>query len=368
MKIKDSQITLASSRVFQEHTRVQTDYRMEWAAILNDRFEKQFAPEEIPIEGLPSGDFDGSMNIGTAQSDALFQEIGRSLESGDGLIGMNQMAKALLEFIIQKMISMELLIGELADFKYQFQPIALGLHDRTPRSSTFEMRYTLSSEQLFSHYEMENTRFLSKGVVQTEEGKSIDFVMNLDMKREYVNETRRTFTEEGAVQWIDPLVLTFEGAMPELSDRRFSFDLDYNGQEEELALFKAGSGFLSFDQNKDGMINDGRELFGPATGSGFDELKIYDQDQNEWIDENDAIFNELSIWTPESSGKSSLSSLKEKSVGAIYLGRAETGFTIREPSAQASACKIRESGLFLKEEGGTGVIQEVDFNSLEKIS
>jgi hypothetical protein len=46
---------------------------------------------------------------------------------------------------------------------------------------------------------------------------------------------------------------------------------------------------------KDGRVNDGRELFGPITGDGFAELAAYDDDGNNWIDENDGIYDNLSI-------------------------------------------------------------------------
>lgn len=348
MKIKDSQIIFASSRTFQETSHVQTDYHMAWNAVWNDRLEKILPQEGSSSEIAPSITLNGGRRRGSS--------------------GMEGMAKSLLEFIIQKMISMEFLIGELSDFRYQFQPVSLGRMGEGVGNPSFEMRYILSSEQRVTFSQKENTRFCSQGVVQTEEGKNIDFSIDLHMRREYVNETLNTAREEGAIQWIDPLVLTFEGQMPELSDCRFSFDLDTDGQKEEIALLKAGVGFLSFDQNRDGLINDGGELFGPSTGRGFDELKSYDLDHNQWIDENDAIYKELSIWTPDENGGGAIMSLKEKSVGAIYLGHAETLFTLKEPKHQLNACNIKESGIFLTEEGQSGVIQELDFNPLKKMA
>ena len=41
----------------------------------------------------------------------------------------------------------------------------------------------------------------------------------------------------------------------------------------------------ALDINEDGKINDGKELFGTASGNGFGDLAAYDQDNNGWIDE-----------------------------------------------------------------------------------
>ena len=67
----------------------------------------------------------------------------------------------------------------------------------------------------------------------------------------------------------------------------FSFDLDSDGVKEDIPMIRPGSGFLALDLNKDGIINNGNELFGPHTGDGFVELSSYDKDTNNWIDEND---------------------------------------------------------------------------------
>ena len=60
------------------------------------------------------------------------------------------------------------------------------------------------------------------------------------------------------------------------------------------------------DRNGDGKINDGSELFGTKSGDGFKDLASYDADGNGWIDENDAIFSQLKIWTKDEDGKDKL--------------------------------------------------------------
>ena len=65
------------------------------------------------------------------------------------------------------------------------------------------------------------------------------------------------------------MVINFQGTGAELSDLRFTFDMDTDGMSEDNAFVGPGSGFLILDKNGDGVINDGRELFGPQSGDGF---------------------------------------------------------------------------------------------------
>mgnify|MGYP000465316364 CR=1 FL=1 len=55
-------------------------------------------------------------------------------------------------------------------------------------------------------------------------------------------------------------------------------------------MLQGGSGYLALNKNGDGVINDGSELFGTASGDGFYDLSMYDEDGNGWIDENDHAY------------------------------------------------------------------------------
>jgi len=114
-------------------------------------------------------------------------------------------------------------------------------------------------------------------------------------------------------------VINFSGTAAQLTDQRFAFDLNSDGKDEDIPFVAGGSGLLVFDRNNDLQVNDGRELFGPSTGNGFAELSRYDKDGNRWIDENEAIYNNLYVWTKDSEGNDQLRSLKESGVGAIYV-------------------------------------------------
>jgi hypothetical protein len=208
-----------------------------------------------------------------------------------------------------------------------------------------------------SYQEEETTAFQARGIVRTQDGQKIKFKLQLNMHREYYEQVDVSFRAGDAA--IDPLVINFNGNAAELSDTKFEFDLNADGQTEMISRLGAGSGFLALDKNTDNIINDGSELFGPKTGQGFLELSEYDTDGNQWIDENDNIYNKLRIWTQLSDGTSSLSTLKEKNIGAIYLGNADTAFSITDADNSRHGI-IRSSGVYLQENGQAGTIQQID--------
>jgi len=122
---------------------------------------------------------------------------------------------------------------------------------------------------------------------------------------------------------------------------------------------KSGSGFLVFDRNGDGAINNGREMFGALTGDGFKELAALDDDRNGWIDENDSAYRDLQVWRKNSQGQDDLSTLQEANVGAISLARVATPFAVKDTNNQLQG-QIQNTGIFLQETGEAGTIQKID--------
>lgn len=211
------------------------------------------------------------------------------------------------------------------------------------------------------HEEYEQTRFSAQGVVRTADGREISFELDLSMTRSYREETTVRVRAGDAIRK-DPLVLNFDGAAAQLSDRRFAFDLDGDGATENIALLTGGSGYLAFDRNDNGRIDSGSELFGPATGSGFGELATLDDDDNGWIDENDDAFARLAVWTPDADGEGTLDSLAGRKVGAIALGSVASPFRLRG-AGNSDLGAIAASGLFLGEDGRVGSVQEIDLTT-----
>lgn len=216
-------------------------------------------------------------------------------------------------------------------------------------------------ESFFYYKESEETTFATKGYVKTADGREISFAMELSMTRSFEEYYYSTHPVEPAVRTLlDPLVINFNGPAAEVTDQKFLFDLDADGKKEEISSLGAGSGFLAYDRNGDGIINDGSELFGAKSGDGFSDLAKFDQDGNGWIDEADDIFQKLKVWTKDSQGKDKLLSLKEIGVGAICLSKAATQFSLNNQVSGEMNGLIRSTGFFLFERGEVGTVQQVD--------
>ncbi len=220
--------------------------------------------------------------------------------------------------------------------------------------------YGIEYDRHESYSESEQTRFQATGVVNTTDGKAISFSVALSMARSYHVESDVSIREGDARKKQDPLVLNFNGSAAQLTSQRFSFDLNSDGKtEEDINFVTSGSGFLALDRNGDGKINNGSELFGAQSGDGFVELSALDSDHNGWIDENDAAFSELRVWTKDSSGKDRLSTLSQANVGALNVASIATPFDIKDGS-NALQGQIRASGIFIQEDGQAGTLQQID--------
>jgi hypothetical protein len=212
-------------------------------------------------------------------------------------------------------------------------------------------------ERHTSYTETEQTDFAAQGMVRTADGHEISFQISLSMMHAYHTEEHVEVRMGTALK--DPLVLNFSGNAAELSDMTFRFDLDGNGKEDRIHALRPGSGFLVFDRNGDGKVNDGRELFGAVTGDGFGELAALDDDGNGWIDENDRAYSSLYVWNRSADGKDELRSLRAVGVAAIALAHVDTPFSIKNAGNDLLA-QVRSTGVFLKENGGVGTVQKVD--------
>ena len=208
--------------------------------------------------------------------------------------------------------------------------------------------------------EQETTTYEAKGSVTTKDGRSIDINVSTAMERCKVSEVFVPMASPMDALF-DPLIINTGSDTAGLSDKKFKFDLDADGKEDEISSLSKGSGFLAMDKNGDGKINDGNELFGVKSGDGFADLAEYDSDGNGWIDENDPIFDKLRVWSMNEKGDMELYTLRQSDVGAIYLGRVRGDYIHHDDEHKARAA-IRESGIFLHEsDGHAGSIQHVDF-------
>jgi hypothetical protein len=210
-----------------------------------------------------------------------------------------------------------------------------------------------------AYSESEQTRFAASGMVRTTDGRSIDFSVAVSMARSYHEESDVRIAIGDTRRTQDPLVINFAGTATQLTSQRFKFDLNSDGTNEDINFVAGGSGFLAFDRNGDGQINNGSELFGAKSGNGFSELAELDSDHNGWIDESDDAYTRLRVWTKDSRGQDRLSTLKEADVGAISLTHTATPFDLKDANNELLG-QIRASGIFLHERGNVGTIQQID--------
>ena len=326
-------------------TRQKQDKKNQGAAEMNHLIRQMERLREKPAEAAP----------GETEEDFQIKMLRRLLESLRAMQEGRAPDYEKLEKTESKSVSLSASQSQSFSVSMAAAGVQIGSVATVGGSGYWEEKVSVST--IFSDREV--TTFSTAGQVQTADGRSIDFNLNLEMSREFTREfgmeyTRKTFC-------VDPLVINLEGSPASFSDQTFFFDLDANGTEEEIAMLSAGSGFLALDKNDDGKVNNGTELFGPRSGDGFADLAAYDEDGNGWIDENDSVFNKLKIWTKDSGGRDRLVAIGKAGVGAIYLGKAATEFSLNKAENNEKQGIIRSTGIFLKESGETGTIQHVDF-------
>ncbi len=214
-----------------------------------------------------------------------------------------------------------------------------------------------SAKTTTSYYEHENMRYHAQGQVTTKDGRTIDIAHKLDLTREFQTQSETYVKETRPI--IDPLVVNFNNDSVKLDEKRMAFDLDMDGELDNINFVQAGSGYLALDKNQDGIINNGSELFGPQSGDGFADLAQYDDDNNGWIDEADEVFDDLSLWVQDDNGDKSLVGLQEVNIGAIGLKNAKTEFSLTDENNVANAY-IGATGIALTEDGDVKTVQQID--------
>lgn len=216
----------------------------------------------------------------------------------------------------------------------------------------------VSETRMYYRSETEETCFSTNGKVVTGDGREIEFNLELSMSRSFTEYYEQNVTSLRV--FTDPLVINIDSPIADVSDVKISFDLDCDGEAEEISALCSGSGYLALDTNEDGIINDGSELFGTSSGNGFADLSRYDLDGNGWIDEADEIFDKLVIAYLKEDGTQELVKLKDANVGAIYTGSASTQFSLNDLATNEERARIRQTGIFLYESGMMGTIQHLD--------
>ena len=201
-------------------------------------------------------------------------------------------------------------------------------------------------------YESETSQVCGQGRVVCSDGRSLEFEFSFSRAREF--EKTSLEHSEGTIKLRDPLILSFPGCASELSEERIDFDLDADGRAERIPGLNRGCGFLVFDRNGNGKADNGKELFGVASGDGFADLAQLDRDGNGWVDEGDPDFSRLRLWTVDGS-----KTLAEAGIGALATARVSAPFSLKTAD-NALLGEIRAAGIYLSETGEAGRMAQVD--------
>ena len=222
---------------------------------------------------------------------------------------------------------------------------------------------SLTIQSQYTRIEASTLNFSAQGNVTTQDGQSIQFSVQLSMQSMSQTQYSETLELKTGNAVKDPLVVNLDGLGASLSSTRFSFDLMGDGTQSKIPLLASGNGFLALDGNKNGKIDSGNELFGPASGNGFNDLARLDLDHNGWIDENDPAFTQLSIWLKnDATQEGPQLSLKQAGIGAIALSNSQSAYQMNANDG-SSLGNISHSGVYLNEANGSaGVIQNVNLS------
>lgn len=351
MKIAGANLEMASSHANLQRHEIRESLKM-WVGQQRPEFAGEPArPRPTPVDTVTISD----AGMAAQSAESLDESVNAAVDADPGL----SLIRSMLEFLTGRKMKVfdaqDLLAnttGTGSAANVQQPPPA------QPSRAGFGIEYDYHE----SYSEVEQTSFAASGVVKTSDGREISFQLELSMSRSYYEESNVSLRFGDAARKTDPLVLNFAGNAAQLTDQRFAFDLNSDGSKEQINFVAPGSGFLVFDRNQDGKVNNGSELFGPGTGNGFAELALLDDDKNGWIDENDAAFAKLQIWSRDGNANDQLQSLASANVGAIALSQISTPFDLKTNDNDFLG-QIRSSGIFLQEDGVAGTIQQIDLTA-----
>jgi hypothetical protein len=377
MRIESSNISLASSSIFKKTSIVtenihqwdqKSDYKLnsitENSTIVSskslqiDKFEPQALLKDLTKDTIPT--------ITMLESDDPLERLG--LLHKDSTEKSYSIKYEVMKQIIEAMTGEKLKVFDASELQKATDskfPAENPSETATQGNAAPQMQgWGINYEKIEKISITEGFEFSAEGNIKTSDGLQIDFSASLTMKRETTSEFRLSIKAGDAL--IDPIVLDLEGTGLTFSNNKIEFDLDNNGILDNIASATGGTVFLAYDKNGNGLIDNGSELFGPSTGNGYTELSALDQDHNNWIDENDPVFKDLKLWQRNADGSDSIKSLKEMNVGALYTKGAETLFTLAANNQSTTMFDsqaigvVRETGLFVKETGEIGIMQEID--------
>lgn len=292
-----------------------------------------------------------SVEIESSETEALDEQPDSGLSSLDesSALSSPSLNEAMDEF--GKQIA-DAVLKRIMEFRQEALEELMGKPHHDKPGSGNDKSHFLSDMELYSergiaatisHIYDESTASLSlhfEGEAITDDNRSTRFGVDVNLSQSLVMNMQQQNQEASAsgksisklMELYDPLVVSYSGDPVDLSDKTFSFDLDSDGETDQISMLKEGAGYLVLDKNENGQIDNGNELFGPKSGDGFADISEYDADSNGQIDKDDPIYDSLRIWKKDDTGNDSLAGLGEMGIGVIYLNAVDTKFDFFDPS------------------------------------
>jgi hypothetical protein len=198
------------------------------------------------------------------------------------------------------------------------------------------------------YYEKTTIDFNAKATIKTSNGE-FNINLNLSYSNEFYqrNETKINAYGKGENSFSVDMKKDSVNPNNVPKDMNFEFDVNKDKKNSDISTLQNNASYLAIDKNGNNKVDRANELFGVKTNDGFKELSKYDEDGNGWIDENDSVFKDLRVWDKKADGKSSLVTLADSGIGAIYLSN------VSSVGGQNS--------IYLKENGDAGVIGSVNY-------
>jgi Ca2+-binding RTX toxin-like protein len=161
----------------------------------------------------------------------------------------------------------------------------------------------------------------------------------------------------------DPIVLDLDGNGVELTSIEGStthFDFAGDGFAERTGWVSANDGLLAIDDNANGVIDNGSELFGSPTQDGFAVLEKLDTNGDGKIDAQDADFGKLRIWQDLNQNgvtdAGELKTLAEWGISSISLSRHAVG-------TSNAGNSVANEATFTRTDGSHGTAQSINFQT-----
>ncbi|MEP5451835.1 type I secretion C-terminal target domain-containing protein [Roseibium sp.] len=164
----------------------------------------------------------------------------------------------------------------------------------------------------------------------------------------------------------DPVVLDLDGDGVDLSATT-SFDIDANGDPDNIRWVGPEDGLLAVDLDGSGLIEDGSELFsevydGSSYADSLEALSSLDSNGDGVINADDAAFGDIKVWQDANSDgvtqDGELKSLSDHGIDAIDLDAAAFNQSVDGNTVFAE-------GSFTRDDGSTGSYIGVTFGAAD---